>query len=125
MNNNISENIRLKREKVGYSQEDMAHKLDINQATYSKLERNSTKLTVDRLFEIAKLLNADVADLLGLKTQTIFNQKENEMANAFGRIENYYQDNKEISTKLHESYETRLQEKDEEILFLKSLVAKQ
>lgn len=124
MNANISENIRLKREKVGLSQDEMAHKLDINQATYSKLERNSTKLTVDRLFEIAKLLNADVADLLGLKTQTIFNQKENEMANAFGRIENYYQDNKEISAKLNESYETRLKEKDTEILFLKSLVKK-
>ena len=103
----------------------MAHELNINQATYSKLERNSTKLTVDRLFDIAKLLNADVADLLGLKTQTIFNQKENEIANAFGKIENYYQDNKEICAKLNESYVTRLKEKDEKILFLKSLFKKQ
>ncbi|MFC6267771.1 helix-turn-helix domain-containing protein [Frigoriflavimonas asaccharolytica] len=118
----VSDNIRTKREEIGYSQEDMAHKLDINQATYSKLERNSTKLTVDRLFHIAKLLNTEVADLLGLKTQTIFNQKENE--NAFGQIEHYYQENKEITAKLEESYETRLKEKDIEIAFLKSIIKK-
>lgn len=56
MNNLISKNIRKYREIKGFSQDYMAHQLDINQASYAKIENNSTKLTVDRLFAISKLL---------------------------------------------------------------------
>jgi len=72
---------------------------------------------VDRLFEISKLLETGVTELLDLKTQTVFNQKENETANAYGKIEHFYQDNKEV-------YEKLLQSKDEQIALLKSLLEK-
>ena len=115
MNNFISKNIRKYREIKGFSQDYMAHQLDINQASYAKIENNSTKLTVDRLFAISKLLGTDIIDLMDLKTQTIYNQTENE--NTFGKIEHFYQDNKEV-------YEKLLQAKDEQIALLKSLLEK-
>ena len=72
MNNDIiGKNIRKYRELKGYSQEYMAHELDLTQASYAKLESNSTKISVERLFMIAKLLETDVAEILELNKQTV------------------------------------------------------
>lgn len=114
MNNLISKNIRKYRELKGYSQEYMAHELDITQASYAKLENNSTKINVERLFTIAKVLETDIADILELNKQTIFNQNNTGTANAFGNIE-HYQDNKE-------AYEKIIQAKDEQIALLKAML---
>lgn len=115
MNESISKNIRKHRELKGFSQEYMAHQLDINQASYAKIENNSTKITVDRLFAISKLLEADITDLMDLKTQTIFNQTDNE--NAYGKIEHFHNENKEV-------YEKLIKAKDEQIALLKDLLDK-
>lgn len=117
MNDTISKNIRKYRELKGFSQEYMAHQLDINQASYAKIENNSTKLTVERLFAISKILEADITDLMDLKSQTIFNQKNNDTANAYGKIEHFHNENKEV-------YEKLIQAKDEQIALLKSLLDK-
>lgn len=114
MNNLISKNIRKYRELKGYSQEYMAHELDITQASYAKIENNTTKINVERLFAIAKVLEMDAGDILELNKQTIFNQNNNETANAFGNIENY-QDCKE-------AYEKLIQAKNEQIALLKAML---
>ena len=72
----------------------MAHQLNVNQSTYAKMENSSTKITIDKLFSVAKLLEADVSEILDLKSNN-FNQTDNETANAFGKVEHYYQENKE------------------------------
>lgn len=115
MNDLISKNIRKYRELKGYSQEYMAHELDITQASYAKMENNTTKINVDRLFAIAKILEMDAGDILELNKQTIFNQSNNGTANAFGNIEKFHQDNKE-------AYEKIIQAKDEQIVLLKALL---
>lgn len=56
--------MRLERLKKGYSQDYMAFKLDISQKSYSKLENNKTKMRLDRLLEISKILELDINDLL-------------------------------------------------------------
>ena len=117
MNDTIAKNIRKYREIKGYSQEYVAHQLNINQASYAKLENNSTKITIDRLFSIAKLLETEISEILDLKNQTIFNQTDNETANAFGKVEHYYQENKEV-------YQELLKAKDEQIAILKELLGK-
>ena len=116
-NESISKNIRKHRELKGFSQDYMAHQLEINQASYAKIENNSTKITVDRLFAISKLLEADITELMDLKTQTIFNQKDNETANAYGKIENFHNANKEV-------YEKLILAKDDQISLLKNLLEK-
>ena len=57
-------NIRATRESLGYSQEYMALKLGIGQNGYSKIELGYTRITVERLFEIARILNIEVFTLL-------------------------------------------------------------
>ena len=117
MNDTIAKNIRKYREIKGYSQEYVDHQLNINQASYAKLENNSTKITIDRLFSIAKLLETEISEILDLKNQTIFNQTDNEIANAFGKVEHYYQENKEV-------YQELLKAKDEQIALLKEMLDK-
>ena len=117
MNDTIAKNIKKYREIKGYSQEYVAHQLNINQASYAKLENNSTKITIDRLFSIAKLLETEISEILDLKNQTIFNQTDNEIANAFGKVEHYYQENKEV-------YQELLKAKDEQIALLKEMLDK-
>ena len=54
--NDVGEKIRLQRLTKRYSQEYMAFALEISQAAYSKIECGETKLTLDRIYEIAEIL---------------------------------------------------------------------
>jgi len=60
----IAANIRHKREQRNYTQEYLAAKLDISQNAYSKIELGYTKITVERLFQIADVLGYDVTELI-------------------------------------------------------------
>jgi len=42
----------------------MAKKLNMSQSAYAKLENGITKLDIDRLVDIAKILEVDIQDLL-------------------------------------------------------------
>ena len=50
----------------------MAENLNITQR-YSSIENGKTQLTVDRLFEIAKILNVTVIEILDLEITTSYN----------------------------------------------------
>ena len=63
----IAANIRHKREYRNYTQEYLALKLNISQNAYSKIELGYTKITVERLFQIANILEFDVTELLGME----------------------------------------------------------
>lgn len=60
----IAINIRNKREYRNYTQEYLAAKLNISQNAYSKIELGYTKITLERLFQIADILEFSVAELL-------------------------------------------------------------
>ncbi len=60
----IATNIRRIRESKGYTQEYIALKLGISQNAYSKIELGYTKITLERLFQIADVLEITVAELL-------------------------------------------------------------
>jgi len=63
----IAANIRNKREYRNYTQEYLAAKLAISQNAYSKIELGYTKITVERLFQIAEVLGFEVAELIDIK----------------------------------------------------------
>jgi len=52
----VGEKIRIQRLIKNYTQEYMAFMLDISQAAYSNIERDSTAITLTRLYEIAEIL---------------------------------------------------------------------
>jgi transcriptional regulator with XRE-family HTH domain len=60
----VGQNIRQARESKFYSQEYLAAKLKISQNAYSKTELGYTSITLDRLLQIADVLEVDALDLL-------------------------------------------------------------
>jgi transcriptional regulator with XRE-family HTH domain len=99
MNNIIGDSIRKFRELRGYSQDYMAHKLEISQGSYAKIENGSTNITVDRLQKIAEILEIDIINLLNNSKQNTFYQSNNNNSN-LGHIENLYQTNYEAYEKI-------------------------
>ncbi|MBS1529362.1 MAG: helix-turn-helix transcriptional regulator [Bacteroidetes bacterium] len=60
----VAHNIRKIREYRNYTQEYLAAKLRISQNAYSKIELGHTRITIDRLFHIANILEVDPIDIL-------------------------------------------------------------
>jgi transcriptional regulator with XRE-family HTH domain len=52
----LGERIRITREKRGYSQEQLAEKMDINRSTISKIENGKFGITVDYLVRFSIFL---------------------------------------------------------------------
>lgn len=120
--NNIALNIRKIREQKGFSQEYVAQELDISQASYARLESEETKITVDRLFRLAEIFQIEVTEFFNEGRLNIQTQNNYEGAYGNGYVQNLTIANNEMIDKLMESYQVRLQEKDQQIEFLKSLL---
>ncbi|MCD8741141.1 helix-turn-helix transcriptional regulator [Mucilaginibacter roseus] len=60
----VAINIRKQREAKNYTQEYLAAKLKISQNAYSKIELGYTKITVERLFQIADILGTSITGLI-------------------------------------------------------------
>jgi len=119
----VLENIKRIRKQKGYSHENMAHELDISQVAYSKLEKSDTKLSVERLYKIADILETKVGDILEVNPDTAFHQTNNESATGYQQqIENLYQEDKDKTAKIIALYEERLQDKDRLIVQLEKMV---
>lgn len=60
----ILKNIVALRRKRGISQKDLGKRIGISQVNVSKMEKGLTHITVDRLLDIADILQVEVYDLL-------------------------------------------------------------
>jgi transcriptional regulator with XRE-family HTH domain len=60
----IVTNIRVVRERLNYTQDYMAMKLNCSQNAYSKLELGYSKLTVMRLIEVCNVLEVPLMDII-------------------------------------------------------------
>lgn len=119
----IIEKIKEYRKKKGFSHENMAEELHISQAAYSKIEKNETKLTVDRLYQIAEILEAPVYELLDVNPNNIYNQQNFYDASVgYQDIQNLYQENKDKTDKIESLYEERLKDKDKMIEQLQDII---
>lgn len=91
--------IRTFRMLRGYSQEFMADKLNITQSTYSRIENDEHKLTVDILKQVAEVLGISIADITSNEPIIIQNNASNQ-GTQIARNENFYSDQKELYTKM-------------------------
>ena len=124
----ILNKIKEARKEYGYSHESMAHELGISQAAYTNLEKNESKLTVERFLTIAEILKKTPFSFFDDGENNVYNQhiQQNEH-DAISRIdhqENTYNQSKEVLEKLLFSYESRIAELKEEIDFLRGQVKK-
>ena len=114
----VRQKIAALRSNKNYTLENMAHELNITPSAYSKIETGKTKLSMSRLFDIAEIFKEPVSSFLETEGD-IFNQTNSENgANSSQyqqKIENFYQENKEV-------YEKLIAAKDEQIAFLMELL---
>ena len=119
--------IRDIRNAKGFSYENMADDLKISTSAYRKIETGETNLTVERLFQIAEILQTPATKLIGGKTPNVFYQNNNNSGtlNGYYEIENYYhQENREITQKLIETLQDEVKHLRDEVDFLRGMTKK-
>ena len=84
----IGKNIKQLRELRNYTQSYMAEALNISIGGYSKIERDETEITLNRLGQIAKVLEIDIETILRFDSKNIFNQTHNKTATQNGVVHN-------------------------------------
>jgi transcriptional regulator with XRE-family HTH domain len=81
-------NIKKLRELKNYTQAYMAEKLNLSVSGYGKIERDETEVTINRLKEIARILEVDEQTVLGFNENIVFNMSHNTTAHANGIVQN-------------------------------------
>lgn len=117
----IIEKIAEMRTKKGFSYENVAQDLDLSTSAYRKIETGETKLTVERLKQLSKVLETPLEDFLEIEIQKNFNQENHGNSKGVqGFNENMFNDYKKISSKMHRNYEIQIEELKKEINRLKN-----
>lgn len=114
----VLEKIKEARKEKGLSQENMAQELGISQSAYTNLEKNESKITVERLLRISTILDKPIYHFFDVNPNTLYNPSFSDNAIG-GHIEHLYQENKNTYQKLVKSYEEHIQNLKEEIAFLR------
>ena len=71
----LSDNLKLLRKKYGFSQRDLAKKLNISQPGYAKYENDLAEPDTQRLVILSELYNVSIDNLLGKDKQQLEKQK--------------------------------------------------
>lgn len=119
-------NIKKHREFKGLRQQDLADRLNMNVRSYQKLENGVTRMDLERLAQIAEVLETSMEDLL--RQDGVFIHQEIKEASGpgsgaagTGNTYNNYVD-KEVLNKLIASKENEIQMLKEENKFLKEKI---
>lgn len=82
----INERIRILREEHLFSQEQVAEKMGISPNSYGKLERGETKLTLDKLEQIANIFDMDVVELINSSNDKNISYQVNHYSSAINAV---------------------------------------
>jgi len=113
----VAKKIGVLRLKKGYTLENMSDELNITPSAYRRIENGDTNLSVVRLFKIAEFLEEKASFFLD-ETENVSNQNSNDNStdNQYQRkIDNFFQENKEV-------YEKLIASKEEQIELLRNLI---
>lgn len=67
---NFGEDIKKCRKDAGYSQKELAKILGLNQSSISDWENDISRPDLETIFELCKLFNVTIYDLLGIEENT-------------------------------------------------------
>ncbi len=104
------------REEKRYSQQEIAAILQVSQKTYSNMESDKSKPTIEQLSTLSTFLDFNLLELLQ-EQGIVFNQNNNFTDNSTGVVVNNLPEN------LMAQFEARLQEKEEIIILLKEKIS--
>lgn len=83
----IGEKILFLRKLKGFTQEDLAQKLNMERRSYSNLENNTTKIDVSRMKQIAEVYGIEVDEIINFDTKTAFDKCFNKNAESWFPVE--------------------------------------
>ncbi len=95
----VSDNIKMLRESLNYSQEFVAAKLEMSQQAYSLIENNPEKTSLKNLRAIARVLNVNISILI--------------------------LEDEQLNLTSNDAYEKLISKLENEIVFLRNLIEKQ
>lgn len=116
----IIEKIAQYRNRKGYTYENMADELELTPAAYRKIETGETKLTVERLFRISAILETPINEFLEIDKNTFVQNNYSNESVFQQKIENFYQENKEITEQLIKAKDQLIDQLQKEIRTLKT-----
>jgi transcriptional regulator with XRE-family HTH domain len=111
----IGEKIRKMRELRNYTQEYMAERLQIKQATYSNLETGVAEIKFIQVEKVATVLEISLLELINFDEKKVFKASNNKEENQKSIRENSTNTEKQL-------YEQILVMQKERIVFLENLV---
>ncbi len=114
-NQELGENIRKIRELKGFSQQNLADEIKVDQKTISRIEKGELSPKFETLVSVAKALSVSLSQLLSFNENMIFNNYIQEQHG--GQFVAY---NNTAVEKVEELYKQLLKEKDEMITLLKN-----
>lgn len=68
----VGAKLKMLRKLKGYTQEEVAEKLNIERRTYANLENNFTKMDIDRTKQIAKMYGIELNELMSFNEDEAF-----------------------------------------------------
>ena len=124
---NVGTNIRKVRELKNFTQEYVAKKLGVSRSFYIKVENNETQIKFEQLQALSKVMDVSLNDIINFSDKQIFNTSHhNNNVTNVGNIINdhHHEEMKAMYEKLLLEKDARIQEKDEIIKMMKSLIDK-
>ncbi|EEI90576.1 DNA-binding helix-turn-helix protein [Sphingobacterium spiritivorum ATCC 33300] len=103
--NALGKKIRLLRHQKGWSQEDVAKRLDISIPAFSKIETGITDVNLSRLNQISKLFSLSVVQLLSTSDSEEDKQYANELADMSKKLQVRETEVIELQKKVIDLYE--------------------
>ena len=113
----VNEKIRAIREVNQWSQEEMANKMNMSTNGYAKIERGQTKVSVEKLKQIAQIFNINIAQLLDDERFVICSIGDNH-----SNYNNYFGTSEKLAVE-NEKLKELLAAKENEIKALKKVIS--
>jgi transcriptional regulator with XRE-family HTH domain len=113
----IGTKIKIYREKLNLTQEDLAEQLNMSASGYGKIERDETDIPFSRLQQIASLLKVKIGDLADLGTMKSLVENVNNNTGNNGVVFVNGLDNQE-----RQLYTEQIKELKEQVDYLKDLI---
>jgi transcriptional regulator with XRE-family HTH domain len=123
----VHNKIKKLRSQVGLTQQHMADKMNMHLKTWQKIENGITKLDIERLKEIAEVLETTVEDLINADDGVYINEiKGNDVGfnNNNVTINHKSETEKELYERLISEKDKIIEEKNKEIAFYRDLLGK-
>jgi transcriptional regulator with XRE-family HTH domain len=120
MQTQIVTRIRKLRKEKGFTQPQMAEKLNIDQSAYARLEQGETNSWAKYFEDLLHIFEITPEKFFeGIETKVVINNHNECTYSGNSNVEHQHSENQELYEKLMEQYEKRQKDKDEQITLLK------